>query len=557
MTISYQLSVANATFAGFPKLLIRWKGSVYKLMFKELLVFSVLYTTVSLVYRLALTDGQRRIFERFCIHVDETINHVPLTFVLGFYVSFVVSRWWEQLVSYPWPDRMLYLIGHYIPGKDERSRMLRRALARYLNASTILLARSLSVVSKKRFPTLEHVVDAGLLTAEELKMYNAVQLQYGKFWIPLVWFTQLVDQARAEGLVHDPSGMGTKQLLNELMAFRTSLGKMFMYDWVSIPVSYTQVVTLATYTYFLGCLFSRQPLDPTQSYKGHNFDTYIPIFTILQFVFYVGWLKVAEALINPWGEDVDDFEVNWFIDRHLQVSYAIVDDMHGKVPPLVKDAYWGKTEVQLPYTESAMDAKRTKNAPISVRQLLTSRVPVKDQRLSVPNHEPSSRRASLAGFGHPTTTNGNAAPMPFKPAWDTTQGFAPRRKSGAFLSPHETNNGVTKLNAELSERHHPNNFTLGNAHHYAAKPTTDGSHSSTQHGLASTARVTPQGGVRVYIDDSPNDSRRSSEIQFVPRLRPRSDALENIVEQSPSPPVSPSRDEDGTTPLIRPQYWNH
>jgi Bestrophin, RFP-TM, chloride channel len=44
-------------------------------------------------------------FERLCIHIDETINHVPLTFVLGFYVSFVVSRWWEQLVSYPWPDR--------------------------------------------------------------------------------------------------------------------------------------------------------------------------------------------------------------------------------------------------------------------------------------------------------------------------------------------------------------------------------------------------------------------------------------------------------------------
>ncbi|XP_008940200.1 PREDICTED: bestrophin-1-like, partial [Merops nubicus] len=118
------------------------------------------------------------------------------------------------------------------------------------------------------------------------------------------------------------------------------------------------VVTVAVYSFFLACLIGRQFLDPEKAYPGHELDLFVPVFTFLQFFFYAGWLKVAEQLINPFGEDDDDFETNWLIDRNLQVSLMAVDEMHQDLPILEKDLYWNEPDPQPPYTAATAEYKR-------------------------------------------------------------------------------------------------------------------------------------------------------------------------------------------------------
>lgn len=159
--------------------------------------------------------------------------------------------------------------------------------------------------------------------------------------MPIVWASSIITRARKEGRIRDD--FAVKTMIDELNKFRGKCGLLISYDTISVPLVYTQVsfasvmyylhiigliyfvikfqvVTLAVYSYFLTTLMGNQWVEGNK----YKFDLYFPVFSTLQFFFYMGWLKVAETLINPFGDDDDDFDLNWMIDRNLQVNFIMV-----------------------------------------------------------------------------------------------------------------------------------------------------------------------------------------------------------------------------------------
>ncbi|CAK5053685.1 unnamed protein product [Meloidogyne enterolobii] len=273
--------------------------------------------------------------------------------MLGFYVSAVFTRWGEIFMNLGWIDSPAILLATIVRGTSEEARNIRRNIIRYLVLVQAMVYRDISACVKKRFPTMDHLVTAGIMTSNELREFDAIETEHIKYWTPIQWAFLLLRRARDQGLVD--SDIIYVDMLEKIRQYRVNVLTLTLYDWV-----YTQVVNLAVRSYFLIALFGRQYLIGER--KEKTIDLFIPLMSIMQFLFYMGWIKVAEVLLNPLGEDDDDFETNWIIDRNLQVGLCIVDDCYGRVPGLEKDQFWEQSNPQLLYT--AESASRPQNPMI-------------------------------------------------------------------------------------------------------------------------------------------------------------------------------------------------
>uniref|UniRef100_A0A158P7B2 Bestrophin homolog n=1 Tax=Angiostrongylus cantonensis TaxID=6313 RepID=A0A158P7B2_ANGCA len=337
MTVNYNRDASTSKSWTFFKLLLKWKGSIWKAVYLELIIFLFIYEIISVVYRRALNPFQQRSFEALVRFFDARLSYIPLELVLGFFCTQVFNRWNKQYDNIGFIDK--YDILHIF------------------SLHSVLVLRDISMRVRRRFPTIDTIVAAGLMLPHEKEIFQSYSDAAGtpKYWIPASWALSMTYEAWKHGYIE--SAYYKVVLQEEIRKWRTNLEWVFNYDWVPLPLMYPQVVCMAVHLYFLVCILARQQVIVDHELRT-EIDTFFPIMTTLQFVFYMGWMKVIEAVINPFGEDDDDFETNALIDRNITMGMMIVDEGYDRPPELRRDSFWN--EIHPLYSE---ETSRIPNHP--------------------------------------------------------------------------------------------------------------------------------------------------------------------------------------------------
>ncbi|PAA70447.1 hypothetical protein BOX15_Mlig028808g1 [Macrostomum lignano] len=388
MAVSYASNIYTKEKLFFLKLLFRWSGSVWQLLWVDFFFFALAYVGLAVMYHQLLSPTRRITFEAVIRSTGSIRTSVPLSFMLGFFVSSVLSRWWSMCMAIPWMHAPAFyaqgLIESCHKSKSDIARKVRITVLRYFNLAWILMMATISLHIKHRFGFMrpKNTREFKLTWRQRLELINSdakVQKYFGKliteeemqvfarsaelskdtdwtytpeYWLPLGWANRIMRRAKNIGCIADERQF--LWMVTIAQNFRNDLGIVWTYSEFNIPLVYTQVAVTAVYIFLFSTLLSTQliesevGLDRHSLVNGSRVDepgsttgvevlSHIPILGSLEFIFYLGWFKIGMCLMNPLGKDKADLPLSEILNSNLKVSVKLGGAEDSLFPPGLTD----------------------------------------------------------------------------------------------------------------------------------------------------------------------------------------------------------------------------
>lgn len=81
---------------GLLKIIFRWRGSVYKILYGELILYLSIYYAITCTARFALNEEQKKYFNELVIYSRQYQETLPVAISLVHYMTNIMRRWWGQ-----------------------------------------------------------------------------------------------------------------------------------------------------------------------------------------------------------------------------------------------------------------------------------------------------------------------------------------------------------------------------------------------------------------------------------------------------------------------------
>ena len=336
MTVPYQsqLPPRFSACGWFRKVVFRWRGGVYKLVVGELFAWWCLWYAAKyvVIVNTAGVDSMPNAYWNKTIVFWRTYQasiRTVMSFMLVYYYQTIYARAKDIFFALPFPDSTFLTLNTHVGGNDARGRLLRATCFRYVLASTFVCYHGVSANMQRTYPDpYASLVRLGVLTGAEAASlrarHDAAYPYLGELvFLPVAWAQQAVRDAYDSGDVYprdraSPSMWtytgAVRDAMQALTGYRASCAAVLFQVYLPFPLLLSQLVTLCVYFYFFVALVAQQ------SISGEPYF-YFPLFTTLEFIVYVGALRVGQTYSNPLGRDDDDFELVAFFNRNLRMAY--------------------------------------------------------------------------------------------------------------------------------------------------------------------------------------------------------------------------------------------
>lgn len=311
-------------FGGCMSILLRWKGSIYKTIWKDLLVYYGLYYLITIIHNYVLDEDGKRAFVALAKYCLKNSNSINVMIMLTFFTTTALHRLFAMQTMIPGTAKVITFFVLSLKPNLPEGPIVVEQFARWTVLAWILTFRVVSKPLRTMFPDIISLQVAGIIKEKERLLLERVETERNKTPRALMvidWMLLLMKESSVHNRFAEKSNY--LKAVEVVMTFKKGCGNTIKFATKNMPYALIQAVIIVVYTYGLVTLIARNVEEASSCVFVEVIVNYIPIIPSMQFFVFLVWLNFGRVAVNPFGTDDDDIDVTLLFKTHVQDSFRL------------------------------------------------------------------------------------------------------------------------------------------------------------------------------------------------------------------------------------------